>query len=429
MAVKASDLIPPAYHPAWRAMRDFAFDEFWLKGGRGSAKSTVAALRAVTLLARDPLANFACYKKHAVEIETSVYAECVKAIARLGWQDAFRCIASPYEITFRPTGQKIFFRGLDNPGKSKGVTATVGYIQGAWFEEADQFRGAREVDTVLQTLGRGGPRFHALYTYNPPESSSSWVNAEAARANPLRLVLHTTYRDIPEAWLGGFFFRKMEAIRADSEMRYRHEYLGEVTGTGSEIFTRVVDRRFTDAEIAAMRSRRWGMDFGQADPTTLVGTNYEPRWVADGGGRSEDVGGVLQVFDEWYRCDARNAEVVEAVGRRGLMSTPIVGDPGGGGKGVIGEMRHMGVRGIRQAYKPAGSVETGIRFCRNCLRIEIDAARCPNAWREFTAYRYETLRDGTNRNEPPDRDNHTIDAVRYSREDDIFRGARSRLLL
>lgn len=427
--MKVSELVPEVYHPAWRSMRDFSHDEYWLKGGRGSAKSTIAALRGVTLVARDPTANFACYKKHAVEIETSVFAECQKAIARLGWQDAFKCISSPYEITFRPTGQKIFFRGMDDPNKSKGVTATVGYIQGAWFEETDQFAGQKEIDTVLQTLGRGGPHFQAICTYNPPESSSNWVNVEAAKADAHRFLLHTTYKDIPEEWLGPFFFRKMEAIRASSETRYRHEYLGEVTGTGNEIFTRVVDRRFTDEDIAEMRSKAYGMDFGQSDPTTLVGTNYIANWVTDEHGRTEDAGGVLQIFDEWYKCDARNYEVKAAIEERGLMRTPIIGDPGGGGKGVIREMQAAGVRGIRQAYKPGGSVETGIRWMRNCIRIEIDAKRCPNAFREFTQYQYVTLRDGTNRNEPPDRDNHTIDGTRYSRERDIFRGRTSGLLI
>ena len=418
-----SELVPKAYHPAWKAMRDFAFDEFVFKGGRGSSKSTVAAGRAVNAVARDPLANFVCYKKHHVEIESTVYAEICKTITRYNWWDAFKAITSPFEITFRPTGQKIFFRGLDDPNKSKGITATVGYIQGAWFEETDQFNGMKEIDTVLQSVGRGGPRFHAIFTYNPPESSANWANVEFAKPNPRRFTLHTTYKDVPPEWLGPFFFHKMEAIRAESEMRYRHEYLGEVTGTGDEIFTNVVEVRFTDEDIAEMRSKAWGMDFGQGDPTVLVGTNYVPRWV-DG----HDIGGVLQIFDEDGKSDARNHEVVEWVAKRGLLRTPIVGDPGGGGKGVIEEMRYAGVRGIRQAYKPGGSVEKGINWMRECVSIEIDPVRCPQSFREFRQYLYEKMRDGTMRNAFPDRDNHRIDAVRYSRENEIFRGGTSRLL-
>ena len=95
---------------------------------------------------------------------------------------------------------------------------------------------------------------------------------------------------------------------------------------------------------------------------------------------------------------------------------------------VIAELRDMGARGLVQAYKPGGSVERGINFLRQCSRIEIDAENAPGALAEFRQYQFDRMRDGTNRNEFPDRDNHYIDAVRYSRQDDIFRGAGSRLL-
>lgn len=423
MNFTVSQFIPEVYHPAWRSMRNFSHDEYWFKGGRGTAKSTTAANRGVTLIVRDPTANFVCFKKHKVEIEDTVYAEIGKVITRLNWGDLFRFKTSPFEITYRPTKQKIFFRGLDDSGKSKGITAKVGYVQGAWFEETDQFAGMKEIDTVLQALGRGGPHFHVIFTYNPPESPANWVNVEVGKVNPRRFVLHTTYKDIPADWLGPFFFHKMEAIRADSEMRYRHEYLGEVTGTGNEIFRNVKQVHFSKEDIAEMRRKRWAMDFGQGDPTTIVGTNYIPRMV-DG----VDIGGRLQIFNEWYKVDARNREIFAAIKERGLEYETIEADSGGGGLSVINEMRDLGIRGIRQAYKPGGSVERGIRWMRGLQAIEI-GDDCPNAYREFSTYIYDTMRDGTNRNEFPDRDNHTIDPARYSRVDEIFGGSGSRLLI
>lgn len=423
-ATPVSSLITQAYHPLWRSMRDFEHDEYWMEGGRGSGKSTVAALRMVKSLVADPTANWAAYKKHRTEIETTTYAEISKAIMRLGWGDLFKFKTSPFEIQYRPTGQRFFFRGLDDPGKSKGFACTTGYLQGVWFEEYDQFDSQKEIDTVLQSLGRGGPKFQVIVTFNPPESTAHWANVEAAKPCPHRMRLHTTYKDWRADWLGGFFFRKMEAIRTADEMRYRHEYLGEVTGTGREIFRNIRPVRFSDEDIAEMRSKRWGMDFGQGDPTVLLGVNYIPRRV-DG----KDIGGKVQIFDEWYRSDARNAEIFEAIAKRGLLDAAITGDPGGGGKSVINEMRYMGVRGLRQAYKPGGSVERGIRFFRDCTDVEIDPVRCPNAYREWRGYLYDAMRDGTNRNTPPDRDNHTIDSGRYALEDFIFSGGTSRLLL
>lgn len=424
-----SNFITPAWYLAWDYMRRQLFDEYWYTGGRGTGKSTIAARRITDDIIHDPNANWVCYKKHAVEIETTCYAECVKAINRAGLQPFFKCITSPYEITYLPTGQKIFFRGLDSAGKSKGITATVGYIKGGWFEETDQFTSQAEIDTVLQSIGRGGPYFQLIYTYNPPISKAHWINVEAGKFNPHRFKLHTTYKDWNPAWLGSFFFHKMEAIRAQSEDRYKHEYLGIPVGTGNEIFRNVHAVRFTPEQIAEMRSKRTGMDFGASDPTTIVQTNYIPHWVTDDHGHEEDVGGVLQIYSAWGKSGALNRETYAELERRDLLRAQIYGDPGGGGKLVINEMRDLGVRGLVQAYKPGGSVEKGINFFRACSRIEIDSVEAPGALVEFQQYQFDKMRDGTNRNEFPDKDNHYIDGARYSRQDDIFRNGGSRLLI
>ena len=429
---RVSDFITSAYYAAWDYMRRWLFDEFWFLGGRGSGKSTVAARRIIDDILHDRTANWVCFKRYQVDIESTVYAECVKAINRAGLTPLFKCITSPFEITYVPTGQKILFRGLDKGAQSKGLTFLVGYCHGAWFEETDQFTSQKEIDTVLQTVGRGGEHFQVIYTYNPPENKAHWINVEAAKHNPHRFKLHTTYKDWNADWLGGFFFRKMEAIRTDGEageLRYQHEYLGIPTGSGNEIFKNIHAVRFTSDDIAAMRSKRYGMDFGQSDPTTLVETNYIPRLEKNDRGAMEDIGGTLQIFGCWYKTDALNREVHAELKRRNLLNAIISGDPGGGGKSVIHEMNDLGVRFLKQAYKPAGSVERGIKWMRQCQRIEIDTVAAPDAYREFSQYSFVTMRDGTNRNEYPDLDNHTIDAVRYSREDDIFKGVGSRLLI
>lgn len=429
---RITDFITEAYFAAWDYMRRWLFDEFWLLGGRGSGKSTVAARRIIDDIIHDRTANWVCYKRYQVDIEGSVYAECIKAINRSGLGVLFDCKTSPHEITYTPTGQKILFRGLDKGAQSKGLTVIVGYIHGAWFEEADQFKSQKEIDTVLQSIGRGGEHFQVIYTYNPPENKAHWINVEAAKHNPNRYILHTTYKDWKAEWLGGFFFRKMKAIRADGEageLRYKHEYLGIPTGNGNEIFKNIHGVVFTPEQVAEMRSKRYGMDFGQSDPTTLVGTNYIPRLEKNDRGVMEDIGGTLQIFTDWFKTDALTREVYAELKRRELLNTIIKGDPGGGGKTVLHDLRDMGARFLKQAYKPAGSVEKGVTWIRQCQRVEIDTVAAPNAFREFSGYCFDQLRDGTNRNEYPDLDNHTIDGTRYSREEDIFKSVGSRLLI
>ena len=89
----------------------------------------------------------------------------------------------------------------------------------------------------------------------------------------------------------------------------------------------------------------------------------------------------------------------------------------------------MGARLLRDAYKPAGSVERGVRWLRELRKIVIDPETAPGAADEFSRYEWERLRDGTYRNEYPDRDNHFIDAARYANEADILGGSGSRLLV
>ena len=161
MVWRTSQFIPPVYHPMWRSMRTWGHDEYWSKGGRGSAKTTVAANRGIDCLMRDSLANFVCYKKHRVEIEDTVYAEMYKAISRRNWCDLFKFKTSPFEITVRHTGQKIFFEGMDE-ARSGGrivkalvpLSETFGYV------------------TALRTITSGRATSSMEYDHHAPLSSS-----------------------------------------------------------------------------------------------------------------------------------------------------------------------------------------------------------------------------------------------------------------
>ena len=81
----------------------------------------------------------------------------------------------------------------------------------------------------------------------------------------------------------------------------------------------------------------------------------------------------------------------------------------------IAELRRRNVNAIG-AKKGAGSVEHGIRWLKELNAIVIDGERCPKTAREFSLYEYARGRDGSFLNECPDRNNHTIDAVRYALE-------------
>ena len=186
---------------------------YWLHGGRGSTKSSFISLCIVLLVVNFPFANAVVVRRFSNTLRDSVYQQILWAIGELGLDSYFRARLSPMEITYVPTGQKIIFRGADDPLKLKGVKFPTGYAAVVWLEELDQFDGIEAVRSILNSLRRGGDDFWCFYSYNPSRTMWSWVNQEHMermhRADTL--VRKTSYLDVmtshPE-WLAGRSSRK-----------------------------------------------------------------------------------------------------------------------------------------------------------------------------------------------------------------------------
>ena len=138
---KLSALVSPVFSGPHRSIRAGEIDELVLKGGRGSAKSSYISVELVLQLLKHPDCHAVALRKVGNTLRTSVYAQVCWAIAELGLSARFKCTVSPMECTYQPTGQKILFFGLDDPGKLKSIKVPFGYIGLAWFEELDQFDG------------------------------------------------------------------------------------------------------------------------------------------------------------------------------------------------------------------------------------------------------------------------------------------------
>ena len=395
-----------------RDIRAERHSEYWLKGGRGSGKSTFAALEIVLGMMRDTRASAIVYRKVAATLRESVYEQMVWAIAALGVEGYFRCRLSPLEIQRPDTGQRILFRGADDPGKSKSIKLARGYFKYLWFEELAEFDGMEDVWTIRASVFRGAEaRCVTFFSYNPPRERSSWVNAEALTPRPGRLVHHSTYREMPPPWLGGSFLAEAEHLRKANERAWRHMYLGEVTGTGGQVFDNLCLRPVSDEELAAPGPCLSGLDFGFAsDPDALIRVAWEPRarrlWVVgEHYGQGMNIDGLADAVralcgGETVRCDSAEPRMIQ-------------------------ELRERGVRAVA-AKKGAGSVAYGLRWLQDAGEIVIDPARCPNAAREFSGYAYRPDGRGGFLAEYPDRDNHLIDAARYALEPVIgHRTARS----
>jgi len=421
---RLSGILAPEFYRVHRCMKS-GVDEagvpkthFWLKGGRGSTKSSFAAIETVLAIKRDPLVNAVVMRKIGDTMRDSVYAQILWALDILGITREFKCSHSPMEMVYRSTGQRILFRGVDNPEKIKSLKTQTGYVGLVWFEELDQFFGMAEIRSILQTLMRGGDSFRVLYTYNPPRSRDSWANREVVTPRDDRLVHTSTYLEVPRAWLGETFFAEAEALKAVNEPAYRHEYLGDPTGTGGAVFENVALREITDAEIAEFDHIYNGLDWGYFPDPWLFGRVHH-----DAARRT------LYIFDELTAIRTNNPQTAEMVIARLTWPTGPEGKETYHRELVwcdsaepksISDYRDADID-ARPVRKGPGSVEYGIKWLQSLDKIVIDSRRCPVAATEFTLYEYERTRDGEYCSSLPDANNHAIDMVRYAMSAAILR--------
>lgn len=402
---KLSDIIAPSFYDLHHAVQSEKYTHYWLKGGRGSAKSSFASAEIILGITKNPKANAVVIRKVAANLKDSVYEQLIWAIDKLDVSHLWHAKLSPLELVYIPTGQRILFRGADKPKKLKSTKVSKGYIRYIWYEECDEFGGMSEIRTINQSLMRGGEKFDVFYTYNPPKSRRNWVNKEVLEAASDKLVHSSTYLTVPPQWLGKQFITEAERLKATKPDRYDHEYMGLVTGTGGEIFDNVTLRTISDEEIAAFDKIKRGIDFGYAaDPFVYLAGHYDKKHKR------------LYLFDEIYKQGLSNERAAELINtRKYKFSQPITADSAE--PKSIAEMKKYGLR-MRGAKKGPDSVEYGIKFLQSLEEIIIDKARCPETAREFMNYELEPDGNDGFKDGYPDKNNHSIDACRYMMEDE-----------
>lgn len=397
-AIRLSNIIAPHFWDLHQDIKRHAHTYYWLEGGRGSTKSSDVSVEIPQLIIKNPECHAVVLRKIGNTIKNSVYPQMQWGIDALGLTDKFRFKTSPHEITYKKTGQKILFFGVDDPQKIKSIKLPFGYVGICWIEELDQFSGMEEIRNLNQSLLRGGPIFWEFCSFNPPKSQNNWVNEEKLFDDPDRLVHHSTYLGVPREWLGERFFEDAEKLKARNETAYRHEYLGEVTGTGGAVFENVEDMAMSAELVGNFDRLYYGLDFGFAvDPLAYVAMYYDAK--------RED----LYIFDELYRQKMTNSQAAKAIKLR-INGGRILADAAE--PKSIAEMSDYGLR-ISGARKGPDSIDFGMRWLQNRAHIYIDKRRCPNTYKEFVAYEYDRNKDGQFISAYPDANNHSIDAVRY----------------
>ena len=393
--------IPDSLHPFIRSIRTQKYTEYINKGGRGGAKSTDFAMIIPELIKNHHDIHALVCRKVSNTIRDSVYAAITKAIRNLGLDEEFEYKKTPFEITYKATGQKIYFRGADDPAKIKSIQPEFGYIGILWFEELDQFAGDNEIRNIEQSAIRGGEKAWIFKSFNPPKSRNNWANEYVLEPKDSKLVWHTNYTDLPEEWLGPHFLAEAEHLKAVNPAAYEHEYLGIPNGNGGNVFDMIEVRKITDEEIARMDRIFQGVDWGWfPDQYAFLRTYYDAA-------REK-----IYLIDELYANKMSNAETGQWIHDKGYYDYNIICDSAE--PKSVGDYKSMGLP-AKSAIKGPGSVEYGFKWLQT-RTIVIDPERTPNAYKEIKKYEYERDRDGNIISGYPDGDDHAISALRYAYE-------------
>lgn len=413
--IKLSALIASVFHSVWRSIKRHEFTHYWFKGGRNSTKSSFVAIAIIMLILRNPEANAYVFRKVANTLADSVYEQLEWATEVLGVHHLFRFTRSPLRITYKPTGQQIRFRGVEDSKRIRSQKFKHGYCAILWIEETSEFGGLEEVNDLVATFCRGGSLFWVFATYNPPRSANNWVNKEAKiiaseGGKTDRYICHSTYLDIADEhpdWVSEQAVIEAERLKEHNPDAYRWMWLGEAIGTGAEVFPdELLDiREITPEELEGLDTWSFGVDAGSAHP-----------WVMEHVAFDADERTLYIIEEESRRGsaahDTKTVQILfEHLEAFGDLDAEVWCDSAA--RGMILYYQDQGINALKAYKQGLNSPKDRIRWFCNLHRIVIDPAGAPMAAQQFPAYEYVTNKQGDITEILPKVDDDAIDAVGY----------------
>lgn len=395
------------------------YDDFWrfkgryrvVKGGRGSKKSTTTALWIVIRMMRTPSANTLVLRRYFNTHRNSTFAQIQWAINRMGVGSLWKATMSPLEMTFKPTGQKIIFRGLDDPQSITSITVEKGHICWCWWEEAFQINDESAFDKVDLSLRGQMPKElfiqHTL-TLNP-WSDKHWIKRRFFDVESSQ-VMAITRNYMCNEFLSDADLELFERMKIENPRRFAIEGNGEWGISEGQIFENWETKEF---DIEAMRHDfidygerryidRFGLDFGfSQDPTAFIHAMIDTR-------KRE-----IYLCHEIYKTHLLIDDTYREIKALGFDGAEIIADSAQ--PGTIAELKKRGLIRIKPAKKGQNSVRDGIARLQD-YKIIIHP-KCTNAIVEFSNYVWaKDKMNGQYLTVPVDEFNHIIDALRYATE-------------
>ncbi len=400
MRINLPEIVGKGYGEFWKCTKRYRV----CKGSRASKKSKTAALNFIMRIMQYPEANLLVVRKVFRTLKDSCFSELRWAINRLGVGKLWDVKESPLEMVYKPTGQRIFFRGLDDPAKITSITVERGFLCWLWIEEAFEIADEADFDMLDESI-RGsvgeGLFKQVTLTFNP-WNERHWLKRRFFDS-PSEDVLAMTTDYTCNEWLDKADLRFFEKMKETNPKRYRVVGLGEWGACEGTVFD---DYEIAEFDIDAARrspnvQSAFGLDFGYVnDPSALF------CGLVDCGAK------IIRVFDEIYEYGLSNERLFEKIEDAGYRKELIIADAAE--PKSIDRLRTLGLSRITPARKGADSVKAGIDFLRD-FHIVIHP-RCRSFINEISNYVWRVDDNGRRLNQPADDYNHLMDAMRYAVE-------------
>ena len=373
------------------------------KGSRASKKSTTTAMNLIYRIIEYPESNALVVRKTYRTLLDSCFAQLKWAVNRLGVKDYFDFKLSPLEIIYKPTGQKILFRGLDDPLKVTSVTVDVGSLCFLWIEEAYEIMSEADFDMLDESIRGEVPEGHfkqITLTFNP-WNERHWLKHRFFDTKDNDILAITTNYTCNE-WLDKSDLNVFERMKTNNPRRYQVAGLGNWGIVDGLIYENFEEKQFTLEDVKDYKTVA-GLDFGYTNDPTAFFIGFLDKKDS-----------ILYVWDEMYSKGLSNKKIYENIKNMGYSKEKITGDSAE--PKSIDELKGYGLR-IKGAKKGKDSILNGIQWIQD-LKIVIHP-RCNNFLTEISNYQWDKDKFGKALNRPIDDFNHLLDAMRYALEDDI----------
>lgn len=398
--VNIADIVGKGYGEFWRFKGRYKV----VKGSRASKKSSTQSLRVIYEIVSNPVINWLVVRKTERTLRDSCFAQLKWAMRRLHVEKYFRCSVSPLEITYIPTGQKILFRGLDDPLKVTSITVDSGCLCRLWIEEAYEITKEDDFNRLDESI-RGqlpeGMYHQVVLTFNP-WSDRHWLKKRFFDTpNPNVLAMTTNYRC-------NEFLSQSDLVLFEDMKKNPRRYA--VAGEGDWgvvdglVYENWKEQVFDTSEITRRTTVKsaFGLDFGYTnDPSAFI------CLLVDETARE------IYVFDEMYQKGMSNDDIGEELLRRGYSKERIRADSAE--PKSIAYLRKKYLRRIRAAKKGPDSIMAGVTLIQDYTIIIHPS--CVNFITEISNYTWATDKFDNKINKPVDDFNHLMDAMRYAMED------------